>query len=61
VDDEHDVAGESERLEPGVEIACVVDESIAPARRLARFAHAHQIRSQAAALPSTWGMMLRHR
>src|SRR5260370_2336712 len=46
---QRDVAREIERLEPGIEIGCVINEAIGRRRRGAGLAHAHEIGREAAA------------
>ena len=50
VTDERDVFGEGERIQPGVEVAGVVDEVITAARVAPGSAHADQVRRQATGL-----------
>jgi hypothetical protein len=48
VHDQNDVRGQVQRIEPRIEIARVVDETVRARRRPSGLPHADQIRSQAA-------------
>src|SRR5262249_43922551 len=46
MDDQHHVPGQSQGLEPRVEIPRLINESIRPCRRRPRLSHAHHVRGQ---------------
>src|SRR6516164_2444238 len=55
VPDQRDVVRELQRFEPRVHVACVIDKTVSPARRLSRPTHANQIGRQAPTMRADMG------